>query len=177
MKRSLSLVVLLSGGLARASGICEEPVKNPLLTFEGDPYFITELNDPEFVPLGTAITYTTKKYNSCANGCANLAWHNAEVMAEDWLYDRVMTTTGEVIGSECGGGATCEEPVRAHNVQCSVEIGDCDYLEDLKASPYTYFRIKRTFKLECLGDEGCRHEGRPITDCCIITSTKTFGSR
>ena len=73
MKRSLSLVVLLSGGLARASGICEEPVKNPLLTFEGDPYFITELNDPEFVPLGTAITYTTKKYNSCANGCANLA--------------------------------------------------------------------------------------------------------
>ena len=172
MRQAFLLVFLLSCGLARASGTCQEPVKNPLLTFEDDPYIITELNDPEFVPLGTSITYTTKKYNSCDNGCANLAWHNAEVMAEDWLYDRVLTTTGDVIGWECGGGATCKEPVRAHNVQCSVEIGDCDYLEDLKSSPYTYFKIKRTFNLECLGDEGCKYEGRPITDCCIITSTR-----
>jgi hypothetical protein len=179
MRLALPLVALLACGIAQASdGVCEEPVKNPLLTFDDGPYIITELNDPEFVPLGTAITYTTKKYNiPCDNGCADLAWHNAESLAEDWLYDRVLITNGEVMGWECGGGTTCKAPLRAHNVQCSVEIGDCDYFEDdPERSPYTYFMVKRTFSLECLGDEGCKYEGRPVTDCCIITSTKTVGS-
>jgi hypothetical protein len=173
------IVVLLACGIARASeGVCEEPDKDPRLTFESDPYIITEINDPEFVALGSALTYTTKRYNvPCGNGCADLSWHNAESLAEDWLYDKVKTTNGEVMGWECGGGATCKEPLRAHNVQCTVKVGDCDYFEDdPEKSPYTYFRVKRIFSLECLGDISCTYEGRPVTDCCIIISTKTIGS-
>lgn len=173
MRRTLSLVVLLACGLARATeGICEHDGPGYPYDFEGDPYILTELNDPEFVPLGTALTYTTKKYNICDNGCADLAWHNAYSMAEDWLFDRVQLTTGEVTGWGCGGEVACQKPVRAHNVACTVEVGDCDYQEITNSSPYTYFRIKRTFSLDCLGDEGCKYEGRPVTDCCIITSTK-----
>jgi hypothetical protein len=106
MRLALPLVALLACGLARASeGVCEEPVKNPLLTFDDGPYIITELNDPEFVPLGTAITYTTKKYDiPCDNGCADLAWHNAESLAEDWLYDRVLWSYAEGSLSEMGFG-------------------------------------------------------------------------
>lgn len=178
MKRAMPLVALLACGLARATeGICEHEGPGYPYDFEDPPYIITEVNNPEFVPLGTAITYTTKRYLDCSPGCADLAWHNAESLAEDWLYDRVQLTTGVVTGWECGGGVTCKAPLRAHNVQCTIEVGDCDYMEDSPdKSPYTFTRVKRVFSVECLGDEGCKYEGRPVTDCCIITSTKTIGS-
>lgn len=174
MKVSVFLITILYCEATWSSeGICEYD----RLKFEDAPYIITELNDPEFVPLGTSVTYTTRRYNACDLGCANLAWHNAEVLAGDWLYDRVQLTTGEVIGWECGGGVTCKAPLHAHNVQCTVEVGDCDYFEDdPDKSPYTFFKIKRIFSMECLGDESCKYEGRPVTDCCIITSTKRLTS-
>jgi hypothetical protein len=169
MRHVFLLLALLYCGLAQAmEGICEEVEKNPLLTFDNPPYIITEMNDPEFVPLGTALTYTTKKYGHCDLGCANLGWHNAESLGEEWLYDRVKLTTGEVVGWSCGGEVSCKEPVRTHNVQCTIEVGDCDYQEVTDASPYMYFRIKRTFQVECLGDQSCEYENRPVTDCCHI---------
>lgn len=142
-----------------------------VLTFEDPPYIITEDNDPRFIPLGTLLTYTTKRYNHCELGCRDLAWHNAEVLAADNLWDKVTLTTGEIVGWGCGGMTTCRGSVATHNVQCQVEVGDCDLEGILWGSPYPLFKIKKIHHLECLGDLSCKYEGRPSTDCCAIVST------
>jgi hypothetical protein len=179
MKALAFLVVLLYCGLARAEfpgcdvHAMDGQMLDEVLTFEDLLYIITEENDPRFVPLGTAITYTTKRYNHCKISCWDLAWHNAEVMAAEKLWDKVTLTTGEIVGWGCGGEVECKEPVHAHNVQCTVEIGDCELDGLVEGSPYFFFKIKETKYLECLGDLSCKYEGRPITDCCIIVSIES----
>lgn len=168
------LVASLYCGLAQAEfygcdvHAMDGQMLDELLTFEDPLYIVTEEDDPRFVPLGTAITFTTKRYNHCENGCWNLAWHNSESIAVESLWDKVTLTTGEIVGWGCGGEIACKEPVYAHNVQCTVEVGDCDLEGVVEGSPYIFFKIKKIHHLECLGDLSCKYEGRPISDCCAI---------
>jgi hypothetical protein len=174
MRAVAFLVVLLYEGLAHAEfhgcDVHAMDSLDELLTFEDLPYMITEENDPRFVPLGASIRYTTKRYN-CEIGCWDLAGHNAEALAVDTLWDKVTLTTGEVVGWGCGGDVSCNEPSLADNVRCTVEVGDCKLEGVLDGSPYTFFKIKKTHHLECLGYLSCKYEGRPATDCCAIVST------
>lgn len=79
MKALTFLVATLYCGLARAEfpgcdvHAMDGQMLDEVLTFEDLPYIITEENDPRFVPLGTAITYTTKRYNHCEISCWDLS--------------------------------------------------------------------------------------------------------
>jgi hypothetical protein len=174
MKRIILLIILFCG-IARAeqSGVCDINPEyiDDLITFDDLPYIINEENNPEFITLGDAIIYTTKKYNICDIGCADLAWSNAYNIAEGYLWDQLEFTNGEIGGEGCGGDVTCKQPVRAHNVQCTVEVGDCDLFGSTDDIPYTFFKIKKAHHLECLGDISCKYEHRKIYDCCKIVST------
>ena len=178
MRLATFLVPLLYCGVAQAEfhgcdiHAMDGKMLDELLTFEDLPYIITEDNDPRFVPLGTLLTYTTKRYNHCEPSCWDIAGHNASMLAIEKLWDRVTLTTGEVVGWGCGGEVSCREPVHAHNVQCTVEVGDCELEGVVDGSPYMFFKIKKTHHLECLGDLSCKYEGRPSTDCCAIVSTQ-----
>lgn len=173
----LTPVILLYCGVAMAAQndySCVEHEVDPALSFEGSSRFITEEDEPD--PLGTAMVYTTKKYgHACDNGCADLAWYNALIFASSRLWEGEQGPNGEILLDNCGGDVICQEPVRAHNVQCTVTVGDCDYMDirdmshDGALFSYIYTRIKAQYHLECLGDLSCKDESRPIQDCCSIT--------
>ena len=150
-------------------GICwKEPhLDDPILRFEELPYMITEFNDPRVVSLADSLRYTTKRYGHCENGCEPLSEHNAERMGAEYLWQEVTLTDGTKALEGCGGEVKCREPIFAHNVQCKVEKADCD-AQFGEGSPYLYFKLLKTYNLECLGSRSCYYEDKPATDCCVV---------
>ncbi len=173
MRYLLTIFLYCGAAVASQDELCVEVESDLNLSFEEGPHFVTEEN-----PLGPAMLYTTGKYEHCET-CVNLAWYNAYLLANKHLWDQIKTTSGGSIGDSCGGDVTCQDPVRAHNVQCTVTVGDCDYMDFREMShggsmiSYIYTRIKAQYQLECLGDRSCEYESRPIPDCCTITSEKS----
>jgi hypothetical protein len=169
--RTFLLVSLLAfSALATSNGFCDKDLDG-IKFFDPDYgiYIITEFNYVDETSFTDSITYTTKKYEHCENGCRPLAEHNAEFIAEERLWQVVNLTTGKKARWSCGAEIRCEDPDLAENVHCSVEKGDCD-AEWWEGSPWPYTKIIETYEVDCRGDRSCKYEDKSPDECCIVVS-------
>jgi len=172
MYKILSLNILVLGilfnSITLASPICEIEESNGF--FEDEVYIIDEFNFYQEISFFDLFTYTSKQYSKCDNGCKSLAELNANVFASDYLWEEIESTQGIRLRWSCGGDISCNKTF-AKNVQCRVEVGDCDALF-WKGSPYIYTRIREIYELECLGDIECEWENKSSAECCKVSYVK-----
>lgn len=175
------LIIFFYCHLANAlpNGICknnsEDNIKNPYFGPDSEYYedwsdFHWGWYDPSSLTQ-LYLLYSNQKYGVCGDWCDSIAEDNVEQIAQDFLWERIITDKGTKWQSSCGGDATCLEPRLASNVQCYVEQADCDFTFD-EGCNAPYFKLTRVFSLECRGDSNCLLEHKSSKECCIITKIK-----
>ena len=172
----LGILFYCSSAASLPNGFCEaEPNDDRLSPYYGpDSTNFVDFHlgwyDPDLF-MKDAMLYSGQKYGVCGDWCNSLAEDNVDLMARQYLWQEVVTTKNERVRESCGGDAKCDEPLLAANVRCRVEEVDCEYMVD-EGCRALYFKLIRTYYLECRGDRSCELEHKSARDCCIVTGVK-----
>ena len=173
----LGILFYCSSAASLPSGFCEaepnddreSPYYGPDSIYRGDLHL--GWYDPDLF-MKDAMKYSGQKYGVCVDWCNSLAEDNVDFMARQYLWQEVITTRNEKVRDSCGGAAKCDEPYLAPNVKCYVEEVDCEDMTVDEGCHALYFKLVRTYYLECRGDLSCEIEHKSAKDCCIVTGVR-----